>query len=165
MFFTALILPRIKLIISCCFPLTGTSFKRVIPDSGPASNNPEKVRKLLLCTGKVYYELAKVRVLEHEHNLLLPPLLLFMIFSILAFFPATLFVCLFLLLFCLLYFFLFPLFSPVYHPLSHFSADSPLFPHPSSTLSSLHVLVLQFFFHTSCSVSNLFLNLSSSNTT
>lgn len=86
MFFTALVLPRIKLITSCCLPLTGTSFKRVIPDSGPASNNPEKVRKLLLCTGKVYYELAKVRVLEHEHDLLLPPLFLFMIFSILAFF-------------------------------------------------------------------------------
>ncbi|XP_068706472.1 2-oxoglutarate dehydrogenase complex component E1-like [Montipora foliosa] len=39
----------------------GTSFQRVIPDSGPASNNPEKVRKLLLCTGKVYYELVKER--------------------------------------------------------------------------------------------------------
>ncbi|CAH3174419.1 unnamed protein product [Porites evermanni] len=39
----------------------GTSFRRVIPDSGPASNNPEKVRKLLLCTGKIYYELLKER--------------------------------------------------------------------------------------------------------
>lgn len=39
----------------------GTSFRRVIPDSGPASVNPEKVRKLLLCTGKVYYDLAKER--------------------------------------------------------------------------------------------------------
>ncbi|KAK2557926.1 2-oxoglutarate dehydrogenase-like [Acropora cervicornis] len=37
----------------------GTSFQRVIPDSGPASKNPEKVRKLLFCTGKVYYELVK----------------------------------------------------------------------------------------------------------
>ena len=43
---------------------TGTSFRRVIPESGPASKNPEKVRKLLLCTGKVYYDLAKVRVLK-----------------------------------------------------------------------------------------------------
>ena len=43
------------------FKYTGTSFRRVIQDSGPASNNPEKVRKLILCTGKVYYELAKVR--------------------------------------------------------------------------------------------------------
>ncbi|XP_074608513.1 2-oxoglutarate dehydrogenase complex component E1-like [Acropora palmata] len=39
----------------------GTSFQRVIPDSGPASKNPEKVRKLLFCTGKVYYELVKER--------------------------------------------------------------------------------------------------------
>lgn len=39
----------------------GTSFQRVIPDSGPASKNPEKVRKLLLCTGKVYYDLVKER--------------------------------------------------------------------------------------------------------
>lgn len=45
---------------------TGTSFKRVIPESGPASKNPEKVRKLLLCTGKVYYDLAKVRVLKYN---------------------------------------------------------------------------------------------------
>lgn len=36
------------------------SFQRIIPDNGPASSNPEKVRKLLLCTGKVYYELIKV---------------------------------------------------------------------------------------------------------
>lgn len=63
MFLTALICSRIKLRTSCCFQCIGTSFRRVIPDSGPASNNPEKVRKLLLCTGKVFYELAKVRVL------------------------------------------------------------------------------------------------------
>ena len=54
------------------FKLTGTSFRRVIPDSGPASNNPEKVRKLLLCTGKIYYELAKVGStkydLDYEHE-------------------------------------------------------------------------------------------------
>ncbi|KXJ27697.1 2-oxoglutarate dehydrogenase-like, mitochondrial [Exaiptasia diaphana] len=41
--------------------LEGTSFQRVIPDNGPATANPEKVRKLLLCTGKVYYELLKER--------------------------------------------------------------------------------------------------------
>ncbi|EDO37169.1 predicted protein [Nematostella vectensis] len=39
----------------------GTSFRRIIPDEGPASENPEKVRKLLLCTGKIYYELFKER--------------------------------------------------------------------------------------------------------
>ncbi|XP_031567759.1 2-oxoglutarate dehydrogenase, mitochondrial-like [Actinia tenebrosa] len=37
------------------------SFQRIIPDNGPASSNPEKVRKLLLCTGKIYYELLKER--------------------------------------------------------------------------------------------------------
>ena len=42
------------------FGFPGTSFRRVIPDAGPANTNPEKVRKLLLCTGKVYYELVKV---------------------------------------------------------------------------------------------------------
>ena len=62
-FLAALICPRIKLRTGYCFQCIGTSFRRVIPDSGPASNNPEKVRKLLLCTGKVFYELAKVRVL------------------------------------------------------------------------------------------------------
>jgi len=41
--------------------LDGTSFKRIIPDDGPATGNPEKVRKLLLCTGKIYYELLKER--------------------------------------------------------------------------------------------------------
>ncbi|KAK3744397.1 hypothetical protein QZH41_012160 [Actinostola sp. cb2023] len=41
--------------------IEGTSFKRVIQDNGPATANPEKVRKLLLCTGKVYYELLKER--------------------------------------------------------------------------------------------------------
>lgn len=39
----------------------GTSFRRCIPDTGPATANPEKVRKLLFCTGKVYYELVKER--------------------------------------------------------------------------------------------------------
>ena len=39
----------------------GTGFQRVIPESGPCSNNPESVKKLLLCTGKVYYELVKER--------------------------------------------------------------------------------------------------------
>lgn len=43
------------------FDFPGTSFGRVIPDAGPANTNPEKVRKLLLCTGKVYYELVKER--------------------------------------------------------------------------------------------------------
>ena len=40
---------------------TGTSFRRCILEDGPASQNPEKVKKLVLCTGKVYYDIVKVR--------------------------------------------------------------------------------------------------------
>ncbi|GLH08553.1 Probable 2-oxoglutarate dehydrogenase E1 component DHKTD1 homolog, mitochondrial [Gryllus bimaculatus] len=38
-----------------------TQFLRVIPDQGPASQNPSSVKKLLFCTGKVYYDLKKAR--------------------------------------------------------------------------------------------------------
>lgn len=34
----------------------GTEFQRVIPDQGPASQNPECVEKLIFCTGKVYFD-------------------------------------------------------------------------------------------------------------
>lgn len=40
-----------------------TAFQRVIPESGPASTNP-KAAKLLLCSGKVYYELTKERAAQ-----------------------------------------------------------------------------------------------------
>ena len=43
----------------------GTSFQRVIPDRGPASENADTVKKLLFCTGKVYYELVKEREKKH----------------------------------------------------------------------------------------------------
>ncbi|XP_070385494.1 2-oxoglutarate dehydrogenase complex component E1-like [Dermacentor albipictus] len=39
----------------------GTSFVRLIPDSGPAKDNASAVRRHLLYTGKVYYELTKER--------------------------------------------------------------------------------------------------------
>ncbi|XP_059048420.1 2-oxoglutarate dehydrogenase complex component E1 isoform X1 [Achroia grisella] len=39
----------------------GTSFRRVIPEEGPASQNPQKVRKLAFCSGRVYYDLLKER--------------------------------------------------------------------------------------------------------
>jgi 2-oxoglutarate dehydrogenase E1 component len=39
----------------------GTAFQRVIGDAGGATASPTKVRKLLLCTGKVYYDLEKQR--------------------------------------------------------------------------------------------------------
>uniref|UniRef100_A0A672QXS7 oxoglutarate dehydrogenase (succinyl-transferring) n=1 Tax=Sinocyclocheilus grahami TaxID=75366 RepID=A0A672QXS7_SINGR len=41
--------------------ITGTKFLRIIPDGGPASKHPEKVKRVIFCTGKVYYELAKER--------------------------------------------------------------------------------------------------------
>lgn len=40
----------------------GTSFRRLIPESGAAVDNAEHVRKLLFCSGKVYYDLAKERI-------------------------------------------------------------------------------------------------------
>ncbi|XP_036430123.1 2-oxoglutarate dehydrogenase-like, mitochondrial [Colossoma macropomum] len=40
---------------------TGTKFRRIIPDEGPSSKNPGKVKRVIFCTGKVYYELAKER--------------------------------------------------------------------------------------------------------
>ncbi|XP_078492481.1 2-oxoglutarate dehydrogenase complex component E1-like isoform X2 [Ciona intestinalis] len=41
--------------------LPGTEFQRIIPDNGPASENPEKCRRLIFCTGKVYYDILKER--------------------------------------------------------------------------------------------------------
>lgn len=39
----------------------GTKFLRIIPDESPASKTPQKVKRVIFCTGKVYYELAKER--------------------------------------------------------------------------------------------------------
>lgn len=41
--------------------VTGTEFKRMICDSGLASKDPDSVKKLILCTGKVFYDLVKAR--------------------------------------------------------------------------------------------------------
>ncbi|XP_072122793.1 2-oxoglutarate dehydrogenase complex component E1 isoform X2 [Mobula birostris] len=41
--------------------LPGTEFLRGIVEDGAATQKPEDVKRLLLCTGKVYYELAKER--------------------------------------------------------------------------------------------------------
>ncbi|XP_038641628.1 2-oxoglutarate dehydrogenase, mitochondrial-like [Scyliorhinus canicula] len=41
--------------------LPGTEFLRGIPENGPAAEKPEQVKRVLFCTGKVYYELVKER--------------------------------------------------------------------------------------------------------
>jgi 2-oxoglutarate dehydrogenase E1 component len=38
-----------------------TGFKRVIPEAGIAASQPEAVRKVIFCSGKIYYELKKAR--------------------------------------------------------------------------------------------------------
>uniref|UniRef100_A0AAY4APJ8 2-oxoglutarate dehydrogenase complex component E1 n=1 Tax=Denticeps clupeoides TaxID=299321 RepID=A0AAY4APJ8_9TELE len=39
----------------------GTHFSRVIPEQGPAAQNPTGVKRVLFCTGKVYYEFTRER--------------------------------------------------------------------------------------------------------
>lgn len=46
--------------------LVGTKFKRLIPDEGPAGQDPAGVKRVLFCSGKVYYDLDKRR---KEQNL------------------------------------------------------------------------------------------------
>uniref|UniRef100_A0A8C6VLB5 2-oxoglutarate dehydrogenase complex component E1 n=1 Tax=Naja naja TaxID=35670 RepID=A0A8C6VLB5_NAJNA len=41
--------------------LAGTHFQRVIPDTSLAAQNPEQVKRVLFCTGKLYYELIRER--------------------------------------------------------------------------------------------------------
>lgn len=41
--------------------VSGTTFQRIIPETGKASENPEAVKRIVFCTGKVYYELLKKR--------------------------------------------------------------------------------------------------------
>ncbi|XP_064213101.1 2-oxoglutarate dehydrogenase complex component E1 isoform X5 [Tribolium castaneum] len=41
--------------------LENTEFMRIIPDKGAASQNPQNVKKVLFCSGKVYYDLRKAR--------------------------------------------------------------------------------------------------------
>ncbi|XP_058835198.1 2-oxoglutarate dehydrogenase complex component E1 isoform X1 [Topomyia yanbarensis] len=39
----------------------GTEFQRIIPDASAASENPSKVKKLIFCSGRVYYDILKAR--------------------------------------------------------------------------------------------------------
>lgn len=41
--------------------IEGSRFQRAIPENGPASENSKAVKKLLFCSGKIYYELIKER--------------------------------------------------------------------------------------------------------
>uniref|UniRef100_A0A8C2GVP1 2-oxoglutarate dehydrogenase complex component E1 n=1 Tax=Cyprinus carpio TaxID=7962 RepID=A0A8C2GVP1_CYPCA len=41
--------------------LPGTHFRRLIPEEGSASQNSAGVKRLIFCTGKVYYDLTKER--------------------------------------------------------------------------------------------------------
>ncbi|XP_042238789.1 2-oxoglutarate dehydrogenase, mitochondrial-like isoform X2 [Homarus americanus] len=39
----------------------GTEFQRIIPEAGPAAKNEAGVKRLIFCSGKVYYDLAAAR--------------------------------------------------------------------------------------------------------
>lgn len=49
--------------------LEGTEFRRIIPENNETIlKQPENVKKLIFCTGKVYYELVKARSERNKGN-------------------------------------------------------------------------------------------------
>ncbi|XP_048098662.1 2-oxoglutarate dehydrogenase, mitochondrial isoform X2 [Alosa alosa] len=48
--------------------LPGTHFQRLIPEAGPAAQNPADVKRIVFCTGKVYYELNRERKARGMEN-------------------------------------------------------------------------------------------------
>ncbi|XP_055847037.1 2-oxoglutarate dehydrogenase-like, mitochondrial isoform X2 [Episyrphus balteatus] len=46
----------------------GTEFQRIIPDNGPAGQNPSGVKKVVFCSGRVYYDLTKARADQKLEN-------------------------------------------------------------------------------------------------
>jgi len=60
---------RHKSAVSTLAELAGhTAFQRVLPDTSAAAAAPKKVRKLIFCTGKVYYDLEKHRADTGAHD-------------------------------------------------------------------------------------------------
>ncbi|XP_037934155.1 2-oxoglutarate dehydrogenase, mitochondrial isoform X5 [Teleopsis dalmanni] len=53
---------------SFCDMVEGTEFQRIIPDNGPAGENPDCVKKVVFCSGKVYYDLTKARAERELEN-------------------------------------------------------------------------------------------------
>ena len=58
---------RHKEAISTLADLSEERFSKVIPDRVEGIEEKSKVRRVLLCTGKIYYDLLQQRR-EHEHN-------------------------------------------------------------------------------------------------
>ncbi|XP_056319206.1 oxoglutarate (alpha-ketoglutarate) dehydrogenase a (lipoamide) isoform X1 [Danio aesculapii] len=48
--------------------LPGTHFQRVITDDGPPAQNPSEVKRIVFCTGKIYYELTRERKARNMEN-------------------------------------------------------------------------------------------------
>lgn len=47
----------------------GLRFKRVIPDADKEIVAPEKVKRVIFCSGQVYYELNDARQKEGKHDI------------------------------------------------------------------------------------------------